>query len=534
MNLKISLVAFSVLLSACESVEKRVDIELQQRSELAHELLNKGHETKRFKYFVEKSSTPWIGDFKFGEKKKKRPLQLDKVLFIEPSYPMDLEVAVYAVSKISKIHIAMDTSALVHLGLAENINNNAEEDSEGAEKIDSLDKKEKGKSKAEILKDLQAIRDKLNGSKQLTKNNLSEKILLRIPDRTLEWWLDEFTYQRGLYWEWDYLNNKPYITITATKSISIAAESVINTVKEGDIEFASSNSWNDLKVAVDSMLSNVGTAKFSGSSGQILLNDRPENLAKIKDFIEYENKIYSRQVNIIVTIRTYKRTENKVNDSDWNLLFSNLGRSISLSTGSTTSTDGFDLGAEISNGGKFNGSKAALTAIHSTLQSDINKTFKLEFRNRTKFKLKPIVDEKIVASTSVSENSDGEDSETQNIESVETGADIIVSPVITSKNRIAIDFSLSSTDELSRESRETSGGDITLPTTSTINEGGHLILEDGETKILVSSSTEKSREKSGIDQRMGWINYFLGGSSKIQDEETITLVTVTAKIIGDK
>ncbi len=86
-----------------------------------------------------------------------------------------------------------------------------------------------------------------------------------------------------------------------------------------------SNLYDDLRKTIENMLTpQVGRYWLSSSSGTLTVTDTPEVIGRVGRFVDYENKVLNRQVQLNIQVLSVTQTHNEELGLDWDLVYSSL------------------------------------------------------------------------------------------------------------------------------------------------------------------------------------------------------------------
>lgn len=132
-----------------------------------------------------------------------------------------------------------------------------------------------------------------------------------------------------------------------------------------------SDLYNDLRKTIENMLTpQVGRYWLSSSSGTLTVTDTPEVIGRVRRFVDYENKVLNRQVQLNIQVLSVTQTHNEELGLDWDLVYSSLknygvdvkGSFANASTGAT-SVSGSILENATGNARHFAGSNLIVKAL---------------------------------------------------------------------------------------------------------------------------------------------------------------------------
>ncbi|MDR3430720.1 MAG: PilN family type IVB pilus formation outer membrane protein [Rouxiella aceris] len=133
----------------------------------------------------------------------------------------------------------------------------------------------------------------------------------------------------------------------------------------------SSNLYEDIRKTIDNMITpSKGRYWLSSASGTLTVTDTPVVLDRIGRYIEYQNKVLNRQVQLSVRVLSVTQTRNEQMGLDWGLVYKSLHTAgATLSGNFTNATDnavssGFSiLDTASGSAARFSGSQLLIKAL---------------------------------------------------------------------------------------------------------------------------------------------------------------------------
>ncbi len=533
----------AALLTGCSSFVAETDGKLDAVEKKVVKAASGAQHEEKFKYFSQISELN-LGKFSWGEGKYDRPDLLDARLTYRYERAFPVITALNIISADVGIHIGLDDKAFAFLkGDGESVSEgagNTVRDTDRSIGFNSeislnpaalLDSSEEGGSDPSTpgsKPNRNVSKGDLSSRNRLTNEERGDTVVMNMRNVALDDWLDEFTLSRSLFWDWSYIDGKPFITISASMDGSFLFEGITNTATTDEITPAESKTWDELVEFVTDTMTDIGTATFSPSTGRIQVNDRPAAVSKIKLRVDDENKVYNKEILYTVSFVSYSSDQSETFSSDVNSLFDALGESVTFNSAESTAT-GFTLAND-----QTADSNATLTALNKiTRTAKIKKTVG-KAKNRTSFYRTLLGKESIVESLSITTDNDTDQDEFEpTVEDIETGVSINILGTLISNGEISLDISISKDDEIDRTTVEYSDSSITLPNKREDKILSHINLKDGESVVITDSDIATTTSHDRVNADLGWINYLFGGSKTSQDTSTITLLVIKASIIGN-
>ncbi|WP_234472684.1 PilN family type IVB pilus formation outer membrane protein [Pantoea sp. S61] len=145
-----------------------------------------------------------------------------------------------------------------------------------------------------------------------------------------------------------------------------------------------SDLYDDIRKTIEQMLTpKSGRFWLSAATGTLSVTDTPDVLNRIGRYIEYQNKVLSRQVQLNIQIVSVTQTRNEELGLDWGLVYkslNNVGASLtgSMANASTSAgSAGFSiLDTASGNAAKFSGSSLLIKALseQGNVSMEMNQT----------------------------------------------------------------------------------------------------------------------------------------------------------------
>ena len=294
--------------------------------------------------------------------------------------------------------------------------------------------------------------------------------------------------------------------------------------------------WNDIKSAVNSMLSSSGKAVVTPATGTIMVTDDPVYVARIAKYIEQENEILSKQVLLEVKVLSISRTDADQYGINWNAVFNSLSKNVGI-----TATNAFPAGPGVGSlamnilptaGGtnlrQFAGSGAIINALStqgkvslvtsSTIVTLNNQPVPIQVGTQTSYLA--------MISNMVTANVGSTSSLTPGV--VQTGFNMNLLPHLLDGRRLMLQFSVNISSLKALNTVSSGGSTIQVPEVDSRDFLQRVSMRSGETLLLSGfEQTAANLNKQGIGSAD---NTALGGGVSASKTRDIVVIMITPVI----
>jgi len=286
-----------------------------------------------------------------------------------------------------------------------------------------------------------------------------------------------------------------------------------------------SDTWADLKTALEAIKSENGALSYSPSMGIVIAKDTPEIIGRMESVIDDLNDRMQKQVIIDIKLIKYKSDRNTSVAGDLNLAFATANRTIGLTGIGAAITGSATANAAIINGAsKYNGTELIIDALDASGHTSQRVERSVMGMNNTGIPFIIQTNETYLASITGGSVSNGVATAPEiTPDTVSTSVNMFFYPRIIEGGRVILqsDIKLTAVDRI----RQITSGTSTIegPDTTDVFFNQTTILKDGQTLILSGSGVVKTSQKRSV-------SIFSGNDTDIDSDEKIVLM-ITARII---
>ncbi|MHA7594383.1 PilN family type IVB pilus formation outer membrane protein [Pantoea sp. XAF26B01_ASV70] len=301
-----------------------------------------------------------------------------------------------------------------------------------------------------------------------------------------------------------------------------------------------SDLYNDIRKTVEQILTpKSGRYWLSDATGTLSVTDTPEVLDRVGRYIDYQNKVLSRQVQLNVQIVRVTQTSNVDRGLDWGLIVKSVtGFGATLgSTFAGAPTNAGSAGISIldtASGGaaKFSGSQLMLRALaqQGTVTMALNQTDPTANLTPVAYQLSKSTG-LLTSSNSTAVANVGVTS-SQTVTSITTGLFMTMLPFVQENGDIQLQFAFSYTTPPDVKSFISKDGNTRNDVANTATEGlaRKVNLRAGQTLVLTGSEQQNaSSDKQGTFTPD---NFILGGGQSGAKSRSTLVIMVTPDLLG--
>ncbi|WP_394550058.1 PilN family type IVB pilus formation outer membrane protein [Pantoea sp. SGAir0183] len=301
-----------------------------------------------------------------------------------------------------------------------------------------------------------------------------------------------------------------------------------------------SDLYNDIRKTVEQILTpKSGRYWLSDATGTLSVTDTPEVLDRVGRYIDYQNKVLSRQVQLNVQIVRVTQTSNVDRGLDWGLIVKSVtGFGASLgSTFAGAPTNAGSAGISIldtASGGaaKFSGSQLMLKALaqQGTVTMALNQTDPTANLTPVAYQLSKSTG-LLTSSNSTAVANVGVTS-SQTVSSITTGLFMTMLPFVQENGDIQLQFAFSYTTPPDVTSFISKDGNTRNDVANTATEGlaRKVNLRAGQTLVLTGS--EQQNASSNKQGTFTPDNFILGGGQSGAKSRSTLVIMVTPVLLG--
>lgn len=292
-----------------------------------------------------------------------------------------------------------------------------------------------------------------------------------------------------------------------TASSSLTSSSKINSTVQHALtdsqttQTASSNmsidTWKEILENVRILLSSKGKATGSVSSGTITVHDHPDNIRKVRRYIEKVNSVYSKQVALKVNVYSLTLNDKHEAGLDLSMLFqqgpdvSVVAGALSLASGTSNTASATILKGDLKS------SQGILKALKSWGNATELTSGGLVIRNNVPAPLQAIRKVTYVAGSSSETTDYGQNMEVTPGE-VSTGFSMTVLPHILDNRRVMLNCDVNLAYLESLDSFTTGSTTVQLPQTSSRAFSQSATMQVGQTLVLAGYQQASQDIKNGL------------------------------------
>ncbi|CCP05904.1 PilN family type IVB pilus formation outer membrane protein [Erwinia amylovora] len=302
-----------------------------------------------------------------------------------------------------------------------------------------------------------------------------------------------------------------------------------------------SDLYDDIRKTIEQMVTPTsGRFWLSSATGTLSVTDSPDVLERIGRYIEYQNKVLSRQVQLNIQIVSVSQSRNEQLGLDWGLIYKSLNNYGANLTGSMASASSSAASAGISildtatgSAAKFSGSSMLIKALseQGNVSMALNQTDPTANLIPVAYQLS---NQKGILSSSSSSSTATANvgvTSTMTTTTITTGLFMTMLPFIQENGDVQLQFAFSYTsppqiEKFISADRNTRND---LPTTSTEGLTRKVNLRSGQTLVLTGSEQQNvSTDKQGTFTPG---NFIMGGGQTGTRGRTTLVIMITPVLL---
>lgn len=533
-NLRLTLVAAAVstmLLTGCTSFNERIQSDIAYKDEMSKKMSSDASSATAYRQSV-RSDEIWLGPFQWGTNENMKPRELKMKLNYGGTRPTTILATLNKLSRDTGVKISLTEDAMFFLGMVED-----ELDREGNIEVSKKDRVlAQTNPDGQILNPLETV-DMVLGEgsiKSSTRAGAMSKAdlpsFLLNGSKSFEEWLEAVSVHYSLFWDYIYIDKKPFITVSALTEENVQFEGLSNTSASGEGQQEDTSSWEELEEYIAATQSQYGKTHFSKLTGRVYIRDRPEIVDRIKKRISYENSVLGKMVHYSVQLVTVDLTESNDIAGGVGVLYNDLRTALTFDPGVTGSTGAAFGIADVNPTSTLNGTSgnAYLSAVLSGSSDAKEYSFITRNRTATEQSFKDIRNYVKTVETSASEFESGV---TPTIDTIDEGVTLNIGTSILANNRISIDLGFGQEYLRSLLEREYDGNEITLPTVNDTKILNKMIIKSGQSIVLTDGSVFSDSESTAPTNGMGLWKWVFGASESASERSSVRLLVITPTII---
>ncbi len=317
----------------------------------------------------------------------------------------------------------------------------------------------------------------------------------------------------------------------------------MNTIQ--NIQFNLANSlWDNMKNAIQSMLSNKGKLSILSSTSSVTVTDKPSVIIKVGNFIKQQNEMLSRQVQIDVQVLSVETKSDDNYGINWKILlrdkvgFSINGQAPLSSKGDVNvfspdvTTQAFTIGG--TKGGFLDGSSLIINALSSSTKMSMVTSVAATTLNNQPVPVEVVRQQGYVSNTTSTMNGNNQTQFSLQTGQINYGFVLNILPVIEANNLVNLQISINLSDLKNLEKyavgNDQNGSSVQLPNMIQRNTMQKTTMRSGDTYVITGfDSDTNSILNSGVG---GTKNWFLGGGVTASKNRTKLVILVTPRIVN--
>ncbi|AKE61670.1 PilN family type IVB pilus formation outer membrane protein [Salmonella enterica subsp. enterica serovar Pomona] len=300
-----------------------------------------------------------------------------------------------------------------------------------------------------------------------------------------------------------------------------------------------SDLYDDIRKTIEQMLTpKSGRFWLSAATGTLSVTDTPDVLDRIGRYIEYQNKVLSRQVQLNIQIVSVNQTRNEQLGLDWGLVYKSLHNFGATLTGSmaNASTSAGSAGISIldtatGNAAKFSGSSLLIKALseQGNVSMALNQTDPTANLTPVAYQLSN--QQGVLTSSSSTATANVGVTSSQTVTTITTGLFMTMLPFIQENGDVQLQFAFSYTSPPQIEKFISRDGNTRndIPNTSTQGLARKVNLRSGQTLVLTGSEQQNlSANKQGTFTPD---NFILGGGQNGTRGRNTLVIMITPVLL---
>lgn len=301
----------------------------------------------------------------------------------------------------------------------------------------------------------------------------------------------------------------------------------------------SSNLYEDIRNTVEKMLTPAkGRYWLSSASGTLTVTDTPEVLDRVSRYVEYQNTVLNRQVQLNVEILRYTHSRSEDNGIDTSLVSKSLHNLGATLTGSFTNapSSASSLGLAIldnASGGaaKLSGSQLIIKALSEQGNVSVVTSQARATTNLTPVPYQLSNQQGILSSSSSTATANVGVTSTMTTTTLTTGLFMTMLPYIQENGDVQLQFAFSYTSPPQIQSFISKDGNTRndVPNTSTEAMTQKVNMHSGQTLVLTGSDqVTTSANKQGTFTPGNWL---LGGGQDGSSTRSTLVILITPVLL---
>ena len=371
--------------------------------------------------------------------------------------------------------------------------------------------------------------------------------------------LDELTHKMDLYWHYDAAKKEIVIYRTETKQfrLNLLPGSVSDTSSiagtgsstQSKVEFKNDarNPWEEALKSIQSISKDL-IIEANQTYGLVVVTGTPDELARVKTFVDQLNKTASSGVMIQLSVYDVRVSHTSNYGINWNAIYKATSNQLSWSNMDVTNALPSPYGTKIAKAtltgdikhGPFDGSSLVASAIQKYTDSTYVTGDRFFSLNGQSNPISDVQQNSYIKQVSVTALGGNDAGSSDNVQvsaepaTLQTGYVFNITPQIVDDASIRIHLSLEISALVEMVERQMGGKDN--PTTIQLPRVKHkkliqsFALNNGQTAVISGFTSDVNNV--GTQSLAGKRAWGLGGSQATEAEKIMTVIVVSAYIIG--
>lgn len=316
----------------------------------------------------------------------------------------------------------------------------------------------------------------------------------------------------------------------------------INTVQ--NVQFNLNHSiWKNISDTVQGMLSSRGKMNVSPSTSSITVIDKPSNVIKVSQFIQKQNDMLKKQVQIDVQVFTVETNREDNYMINWNLILKGTDASFNMNgmagggatsgTGMvpvvtpTATTQSFTVTA---GSGSLAGSQLVANALSTNTRSSLVTSAAATTLNNQPVPIQIIEQQGYVSNVSTTQVAQAGTQQSVTTGQLSYGFTLNILPTIEQNGLVNLQLSLNLSSLKSLKNFSVTGAMVQLPDMIQRNAMQKVTLRDGDTYVTTGFDSDfNTITNTGVGSPSFWL---LGGGVSAQNVRQKVVILVTPRIVN--
>lgn len=299
--------------------------------------------------------------------------------------------------------------------------------------------------------------------------------------------------------------------------------------------FSSLSVWKSIEDGVKTMLSEDGRVVVTPATGTITVDDNPNVLSRVAEYVKAQNESLSKQVVVNVKVLSVDLTNNDGYGINWNAVYQNLNRNFGLSLAGTlgTLTSAPSLTLNTVGNSMYAGTSAMVNALSTQGKvSEVTSASIITLNNQpAPIQVAREVSYLASSTTSIGVGGAG-NTTTLNPATVTTGFSMNVLPHILDTKKVLMQYSTDISTLNAMNTISSNGSTMQNPDVDRRDFQQRVTMNSGE--MLIMTGFEQFSLSSNLKGVGKADNALLGGSVNGNRHKTVLVVLIQPVILGEK